>query len=143
VDDGYGKSERNPNVGVLIEAKKGALGMSADRRLRQILNRIERRESLIRSDLRNLYLTCMNLAGMDLRETNFEGARLNHGVLDRSDLINANLANADLKNASFQQANLTGAVFRNAIVSGANFTEVKGLSPEVKNYLKAKGAVGL
>ncbi|HEV8721472.1 MAG TPA: pentapeptide repeat-containing protein [Candidatus Binatia bacterium] len=60
-----------------------------------------------------------------------------------SDLTNANLANTDLTNASFQQANLTGAVFRNAVVSGANFTGVKGLSAEVKNYLKSKGATGL
>ena len=117
--------------------------MRADRSLRLILNKINSRESLVRSDLRNLYFTCMNFTGMDLRETNFEGARLNRGVLDGSDLTNANLANTDLTNASFQKANLTGTVFRNAIVAGANFTGVNGLSPEVKNYLKSKGATGL
>lgn len=117
--------------------------MAADRNLRRILTKIYGRESLVRSDLRNLYLTCMNFTGMDLRETNFEGARLNHGILDRSDLTNANLANSDLKNASFQQANLTGTVFRNALVSRANFAKVKGLSAEVKNYLRSKGATGL
>jgi len=79
---------------------------------------------------------------MDLRQTNFEGARLNYGVLNCTDLTNANLANTDLKNASFQEANLTGTVFRNAVVFGANFTGVKGLSEEVKNYLKSKGAKG-
>jgi uncharacterized protein YjbI with pentapeptide repeats len=117
--------------------------MSADRKLKLILNKINGRESLVRSDLRNLYFNCMNFAGMDLRETNFEGARLNHGILDCSDLTNANLANTDLTKASFQQANLTGTVFRNAIVSGANFAGVKGLSTEVKNYLRSKGATGL
>ena len=117
--------------------------MKADRNLRLILNRIYNRESLVGSDLRNLYFSCMDFAGMDLRHTNFEGARINHGILDRSDLSNANFANTDLKNASFQQANLTGTVFRNAIVSGANFSKVKGLTTEVKKYLKSKGATGL
>ena len=117
--------------------------MTAERNLKLILNKIYDRESLVRVDLRNLYLTCMNFSGMDLRETNFEGARLSHGVLDRTDLTNANLANTDLKNASFQRANLTGTVFRNAVVIGANFTGVKGLSAEVKHYLISKGATGL
>ncbi|MGH7810739.1 MAG: pentapeptide repeat-containing protein [Candidatus Binatia bacterium] len=80
---------------------------------------------------------------MDLRETKFEGARLTHGILHCSDLTNANLANTDLSNASLKQANLTGTVFRNAIVNGANFTGVKGLTAEVTNYLKSKGATGL
>jgi uncharacterized protein YjbI with pentapeptide repeats len=117
--------------------------MTADRNLKLVLKKIYDRESLVRSDLRHLYFTCMNFAGMDLRETNFEGARLSRGILDRSDLTNANLANTDLTNASFRQANLKGTVFRNAIVSGANFSGVKGLSAEVKNYLKSKGATGL
>jgi uncharacterized protein YjbI with pentapeptide repeats len=117
--------------------------MKADRHFRIIFNKINNRESLIRSDLRNLYFTCMNFTGMDLRETNFEGARLSRGILNRSDLTNANLANTDLTNASFQQANLTGTVFRNAIVNGANFTGVKGLSAEVRNYLRSRGATGL
>lgn len=117
--------------------------MKADRSQKSILNKIYGRESLVRSDLRNLYFTCMNFTGMDLRETNFEGARLSRGVLDRSDLTNANLANTDLTKASFQQANLTGTIFRNAIVNGANFTGVKGLSAEAKNYLRSKGATGL
>jgi uncharacterized protein YjbI with pentapeptide repeats len=117
--------------------------MKADRKLRVILNKIYSRESLLGSDLRNLYFNCMDFAGMDLRHANFEGARLNHGILNGSDLTNANLSNTDLRQASFQQANLTGTVFRNAIVNGANFTGVKGLSAEVKNYLKSKGATGL
>ena len=117
--------------------------MRADRSFRLILNKINGRESLVRCDLRNLYFSCMNFTGMDLRETNFEGARLNRGVMDNSDLTNANLANTDLTNASFQQANLTGTVFRNAIVAGANFSGVKGLSAELKKYLKSKGATGL
>ena len=117
--------------------------MKADRKLKLILNKINRRESLLRSDLRNLYFTCMDFSGLDLRETNFEGARLSRGVLDSSDLTNANLANTDLTNASLQHANVTGTVFRDAIVTGANFTGVKGLSAEVKNYLKSKGALGL
>jgi uncharacterized protein YjbI with pentapeptide repeats len=117
--------------------------MKADRNLKHIVNKINNRESLFGSDLRNLYFTCMDFAGMDLRHANFEGARLSHGILDRSDLTNANLANTDLKNASFQGANLTGAVFRNAIVLGANFSGVKGLSAEVGYYLRARGATGL
>jgi uncharacterized protein YjbI with pentapeptide repeats len=117
--------------------------MTADRSLRLILNKINRRESLLRSDLRNLYITCMNFAGMDLRETNFEGARLNHAIFDGSDLSNANLANTDLTNVSFQHANLAGTAFRDAIVRGANFTGVKGLSVELSNHLRSKGAKGI
>jgi uncharacterized protein YjbI with pentapeptide repeats len=117
--------------------------MKTERKLKLILDKIDRRESLLGSDLRNLYFTCMNFSGLDLRQTNFEGARLSRGILDSSDLTNANLANTDLTNASFQQATLTGTVFRNALVSGANFTGVKGLSAEVKIYLKNRGATGL
>jgi len=117
--------------------------MKTERKLKVILDKIYRRESLLRSDLRNLYFSCMNFSGLDLRETNFEGARLSRGILDSSDLTNANLANTDLTNASLQQANLTGTIFRNAIVSGANFTGVKGLNAEAKSYLKSKGAKGL
>ena len=117
--------------------------MKADRRLRLILEKIDRRESLLRSDLRNLYFNCMNFSGLDLREANFQGAHLSRGILDSSDLSNANLANTDLTNASFQQANLTGTLFENAVVRGANFSGVTGLSAEVKAYLKSKGATGL
>ena len=42
--------------------------MKADRKLRLIMNKIYNRESLLGSDLRNLYFTCMDFAGMDLRE---------------------------------------------------------------------------
>ena len=42
--------------------------MKADRNLRHIVNKINSRESLLRSDLRNLYFTCMDFAGLDLRE---------------------------------------------------------------------------
>ncbi len=117
--------------------------MKGERSLRLILSKIDRRESLLRSDLRNLYITCRNFAGMDLRESNFEGARLSHGIFDSSDLTNANLANTDLTNVSFQQANLTGTVLRDALVTGANFTGVKGLSAEMANNLRSKGAKGL
>ena len=117
--------------------------MKADKKLRLIMNKIYNRESLLGSDLRNLYFSCMDFGGMDLRQANFEGARLNHGILNGSDLTDANLSNTNLTDASLRQANLTGTVFRNAIVSGANFSDVKGLSIEVKNYLKSKGAKGL
>ncbi len=117
--------------------------MNADRKLRLIMSKIDKRESLRGSDLRNLYFTCMDFAGMDLRYANFEGARLNHGILKGSDLAYANLSHANLTNTSLQDANLTGAVLRNAIVAGADFTGVKGLTAEVKNYLKSKGATGL
>ena len=65
--------------------------MKADRNLRLILNKIYRGESLLRTDLRNLYFNCMNFSGLDLRETNFEGARLSRGILDSSDLTQRQL----------------------------------------------------
>ncbi|MBI4528102.1 MAG: pentapeptide repeat-containing protein [Deltaproteobacteria bacterium] len=115
---------------------------NGDRGLRVILHKIHSRKSLAGADFRNLYLSCMDLSGLDLRHANFAGCRLNYGVMDRSDLTNANLANSNLTKTSFKHADLTGTVFTDAIVSGANFTGAK-VGPETKEYLKSKGAVGL
>ncbi len=45
--------------------------MKADRKLRLIMNKIYNRESLLGSDLRNLYFSCMDFGGMDLRPSQF------------------------------------------------------------------------
>lgn len=58
------------------------------RDIRNILNKIYRHESLAGVDLRNLYLSCMDLSKLDLRGANFEGLqaeKFQHGLqrLDR------------------------------------------------------------
>lgn len=113
------------------------------RDLKGILQKVYYHESLAGVDLRNLYLSCMDFSGLDLRQANFEGCRLSFGVLDGSDLMNANLTNANLTNTSFKETNLSGAIFDGAIVAGANFAGAKGLSSRIRDYLKSKGAAGL
>jgi uncharacterized protein YjbI with pentapeptide repeats len=111
--------------------------------VRQILQKIEKRESLAGVDLRNLYLSGMDLSNLDLRGANLKGCRLSHGKLAASDLTNADLTDTMLIDASFKKANLAGTVFRGAIVAGADFSEAKGLNRELIRFLKAKGATGL
>ena len=111
--------------------------------VRNILQIIEKHESLAGLDLRNLYLSGMDLSNLDLRGANFKGCRLNYGKLAASDLRNADLTDTMLINTSFRKANLVGTVFRGAIVTGADFSEAKGLNTELIRYLKAKGATGL
>ena len=111
--------------------------------MKRILQKIENHESLAGVDLRNLYLTGMDLSYLDLRRANLKGCRLNYGKLAASDLTNADLSDTMLINASFKKANLRGTVFGGAIATGADFSESKGLNKELIKYLKAKGATGL
>lgn len=113
------------------------------RDIRHILKKINNHESLAGVDLRNLYLSYIDLSRLDLRGVNFEGCRLSCGRMDRSDLTNANLADAILIKTSFKEADLTGTVFRGAVVVGADFSGVRGLDGPLKKYLKLKGAMGL
>lgn len=111
--------------------------------VRQILQKIEKHESLAGVDLRNLYLSGMDLSNLDLKGANLKGCRLSNGKLAASDLTNADLTDTLLINTSFKKANLVGTVFRGAIVTGADFSEAKGLNTELIKYLKSKGATGL
>lgn len=111
--------------------------------LRDVLNRIYNHESLAGVDLRNLYLSYMDLSRFDLQRANFEGCRLSCVIMDFSNLTDANFTDANLTNASFKKANLTGAILKGTIVVGADFKGVKGLPSEAKRYLRSKGARGL
>ena len=51
--------------------------------VRHILQKIEKHESLAGVDLRNLYLSGMDLSDLDLRRANLKGCRLNYGNLTR------------------------------------------------------------
>lgn len=111
--------------------------------LKEVIDRIYNHRSLARSDLRNLYFSCMDFSGLDLRESNLEGCCLSYSVLDGCDLTNANLVNANLTRTSFKGADLTGASFKGAVAGEANFEGAKGLSATARQYLRSKGARGL
>jgi uncharacterized protein YjbI with pentapeptide repeats len=111
--------------------------------LKRILKRIYNHESLAGIDLRNLYLSCMDFSGSELRNANLEGCCLSHARLDDCDLTDANLSNAKLTHASLNRANMTGAIFTNVVAAGASFEGVSGLTPATKEYLRSKGAKGL
>jgi hypothetical protein len=49
--------------------------------VRQILQKIEKHESVAGADLRNLYLSGMDLSNLDLRGANLKGCRLSNGKL--------------------------------------------------------------
>src|SRR3990170_613821 len=83
----------------------------ANGNVRQILQKIEKHESLAGVDLRNLYLSGMDLSNLDLKGANLKGCRLSNGKLAASDLTNADLSDAMLINASFKKANLAGTIF--------------------------------
>lgn len=117
--------------------------MSSKRQQKVRALKISDLKNLAGVDMRHLYLSFADFANMNLRHTNFEGCRLNCGVLDGSDLTGANLKNTDLRHASFRGATLEGALFGNTIAVDANFEDAEGLSDETKEYLKSRGAHGL
>ena len=121
----------------------GGRNMSNGKDLKHILKKVYNHESLAGIDLRNLYFSCMDFSGLELRTANLEGCCLSHALLDDCDLTGANLANAKLTYASLHRAKLTGAILTNVVVNGASFEGVTGLTPAMKAYLKSKGATGL
>jgi uncharacterized protein YjbI with pentapeptide repeats len=117
--------------------------LNGRRDLRHILKRIYNHESLAGVDLRNLYLSCMDFSGLELRRADLEGCCLSHALLDDCDLTEANLTNANLRHTSFNRAKMTGAILTDVVADGASFEGVSGLTPSTRKYLKSRGAKGL
>lgn len=102
--------------------------------------------NLTNADLRDAnlsvaYLKCVNLQDADLR-----GANLNGANLHKANLNDANLNNADLGSTNLNGANLCGASVKNANLSRANVKNARfknnlGLSEELKQDLKQRGAI--
>jgi len=113
------------------------------RDLKRILEKVYHRQSLAGQDLRNLYMSFVNLTGLELCRTDLEGCCLNHALMDDCDLTNANLTNARLSHASLRRVKLGGAVLTNIVADGASFEGATGLTASTIEYLKSKGARGL
>lgn len=94
-------------------------------------------------DLRNLYLSFVNLTGLELRRTDLEGCCLSHALIDDCDLTDANLTNARLSHASLRRVKVCGAVLTAVLADGASFEGATGLTPSAIEFLKSKGARGL
>ena len=56
--------------------------------VKNVLDKIAKRQSLAGADLRNLYLTCMDFSDMDLRLANFDGCHLSFAIMNGSNLSN-------------------------------------------------------
>jgi uncharacterized protein YjbI with pentapeptide repeats len=93
-----------------------------------------------------------NLTGADLREANLIGADLRDANLSWANLSEADLVVADLRGANLRGANLREANLRDANlkeanlgswpkVQGVDFTHTKGISPEQRAILIARGAI--
>ena len=63
----------------------------------------------------------MDCRGEDLRDVQWQGARLSSGMFDRADLRGASLRNARLQNASFDDARLDGADLTGARLVNGSF----------------------
>jgi uncharacterized protein YjbI with pentapeptide repeats len=108
--------------------------------------------NLSEADLRGANLSMADLRGADLRKANLSMANLSMADLRGADLRGANLSEADLSMADLREAYLsmayrTSTYFERAWlentskVEGANFTNTKGISPEQRAILIARGAI--
>ena len=76
-----------------------------------------------RADLKEAYLSGVDLSGADLRKANLEGADLEGAELRGAYLEGANLDGAYLEGANLEGADLEGAELREANLSGADLEE--------------------
>ena len=97
----------------------------------------EQRLDLRKADLRKAYLRKAYLRGADLRKANLRGANLSEADLSMADLREAYLSMAYRTSTYFERAWLENT----SKVEGANFTNTKGISPEQRAILIARGAI--
>jgi uncharacterized protein YjbI with pentapeptide repeats len=116
--------------------------MANGRDLKYILRKVYNHESLVGIDLRNLYLSFIDLSRSQLRRANLKGCCLSHALLDDCDLTDANLSDAKLNHASLKGAKLAGAILADVVADGASFEVATGLTASTIEYLKSKGAKG-
>ncbi|MFB2981323.1 pentapeptide repeat-containing protein [Microseira sp. BLCC-F43] len=102
--------------------------------------------NLTNADLRDANLSVAYLKGVNLHDADLRGVNLNGANLHNANLRDANLNNADLSGANLNGANLWGASVKNTNLSRANVKNARfknnlGLSEEVKQDLKQRGAI--
>jgi uncharacterized protein YjbI with pentapeptide repeats len=98
------------------------------------------------SDLRGCVLNGSKLqnaqlCGTDLRNASLRGANLCNANLNGADLREAIFTGADLSHANLQNTRLNGVDFNGANVQSALLAGSSGLTKEVKESLKNRGAI--
>jgi Pentapeptide repeats (8 copies) len=91
-------------------------------------------------------LSSEDLCGADLIGANLSGTSLNRANLHKANLSSADLSGADLSEAIlsgaiFSEARLYKTDFKNSNVMGAKFTYAYGISLELREDLKQRGAI--
>jgi len=82
----------------------------------QVMERIAKRQTLERADLRDLNLSGLDMSGVSFRRAELRGANLEKCILKK-----ANFSSADMREAFFSGADLKEAILQNADVEGAKF----------------------
>ena len=93
------------------------------------------------ADLSEANLSGANLSGADLSGAYLENANLSYTDLHRASLALANLGSADLCGANLRDTNLSNANLSGAKVKSARFGNNPGLSQELKENLRQRGAI--
>ncbi|NEO28391.1 MAG: pentapeptide repeat-containing protein, partial [Kamptonema sp. SIO4C4] len=93
------------------------------------------------ADLSEAILHRAKLSGADLSGAFLENADLSESNLHRASLALVNLAGVNLSGANLTEANLSKTSWTGTIVKGAKFGQNLGLSEELKQSLKERGAI--
>jgi Pentapeptide repeats (8 copies) len=99
------------------------------------------RANLRKAQLMYAELVDANLSGANLSEANLSGANLSGANLSEANLSGANLSGANLSEANLHGANLREAIFSNSKVMKARFEYTRGVTDELREILKQKGAI--
>jgi len=118
-----------------------ATAATRQRRARQIIASLRRREGVPGADLRSMWFCFWNLSGIDLRQVDFRSANLSHANLRGSDLRGADLRSSTLTGANLRGAQLEGAALSDALVKGADCKGVVGLGVQQLEILRRGGAL--
>lgn len=93
------------------------------------------------ADLSEADLNYAKLNGVDLSGAYLGNANLSYSDLHKASLALANLIGADLRGANLKEVNLSQANLSGAKVEGAVFGENTGMSEEIKENLRQRGAI--
>ena len=96
--------------------------------------------NLTDADLSEANLSYAKLSGADLSGAYLGSANLSYAHLNKASLALSNLIGANLEGANLEGANLSNANFSGAIVLGAQFGNNVGMTEEMQQSLRARGA---
>jgi len=96
--------------------------------------------NLTDADLSEANLSYAKLSGADLSGAYLGSANLSYAHLNKASLALSNLIGANLQGANLEGANLSNANFSGAIVLEAQFGNNVGMTEEMQQSLRARGA---